>query len=205
MKEFDLYEFTSIFVPGVILIVGTLPLLPQSCVTLLIDKGALSIFYLLVIGFAIGHLVQAVGNIVEWFFWIPFRGRPTDWLRLRKQKYFSAVWRSKIFDYYQLDSHTEPHAKEWEGYVRLTIEKVTNSSGGPHRLLVFNSNYGMFRGMAAAFLLVMTAHWVYLKLTLIEGIILLGLTCLSLYRMYRFAGRYATILLATFINEIDHK
>lgn len=198
MKQFDLYEFAGILVPGIILIAGSITVIPQSYVAILLN-GITSAIFALAIGFGLGHLVQGIGNFVEWCFWKPFRGRPTDWLRLRNQKSFSSAWRSKIFAYFHLDPEIEPEPKEWDACVRLIIEAV-NGSGNSNRLLVFNGNYGLFRGMATVFLVLISINMLFGNLNLIGIIALLGLAVLSFYRMYRFAVYYAKTLFATFIN-----
>jgi len=200
MKQFDLYEFTGILIPGVILITGSLPALPSSYVQFF-NNGFSAAIYLIAVGYGLGHLVQAVGNILEWLFWKPFCGRPTEWLRLRQSKCFHKTWREKVFAYYQLNDNDEPEIKEWNSCVRLMMESVAGSGGPPQRLVVFNGNYGMFRGMAASFLLIGLVHLSYGNLTLQGAVFLVALFILSLYRMYRFGLYYATTLFATFINS----
>jgi len=200
VKQFDLYEFTGVLIPGVILISGSLPALPENY-TEFFKNGFAAAVYLIAVGYAAGHLVQAIGNILEWLFWKLFRGRPTDWLRLRQPKYFHGGWREKVFTYYHLNGEDEPGIKEWNSCVRLMMESVAGSGGPPQRLVVFNGNYGMFRGMAASFLLIGLVYLSYGNLTVKGAAFLGGLFILSLYRMYRFGVYYATTLFATFINN----
>ncbi len=81
MKKFDFYEFTGILVPGVILLYALSLRFPE--VTPFMSSQQLSVGDLglfIVLSYVSGHLVQSVGNFVEWVFWKPFGGMPTNWV-----------------------------------------------------------------------------------------------------------------------------
>src|SRR5258708_7486010 len=81
MKTFDFYEFTGILVPGALMLVGILLVYPQVNIVFpsALTVGDLGLF--VVIAYAAGHVVQAIGNGVEQVLWLALGGRPTDWVR----------------------------------------------------------------------------------------------------------------------------
>ena len=186
-----------------VLIAGSMAILPQNVISLL-TSGVASAVFMLAIGFGLGHLVQGVGNLVEWCFWKPWRGRPTDWLRLDDQRCFDRGWRGKILYCFGIVPDHEVESKEWDGYVRRIIEAVTGPADGHRRLLVFNGNYGLFRGLATVFLLLIPINLVFGSINWIQIGLLLMLTCISFFRMYRFGIYYAKTLFASFINMKEH-
>lgn len=201
MRQLDFYEFTGIMMPGILFIWAVTLTLPSEW-TQAINNGISSIVYLIVLGYALGHLIQAVGNFLEWLFWIPFRGRPTDWLRFSDQNCFPQNWRQAIFEYYGLNVNENINSKEWKGYV-TRIQEAVSRLASQGRLQVFNGNYGMFRGMATSFILIGVVYLYFNNLQLRGALFLCLLTGLSLYRFYRFSIYYARTLFASFINSVS--
>src|SRR5207302_5598153 len=85
MRKFDFYEFTGILTPGTLLLVGLMYFWPGIVAPNDLDKisvGGLGMFTLL--AYVAGHLVQAVGNLIEKGWWGIAGGVPTDWIRSGK-------------------------------------------------------------------------------------------------------------------------
>jgi hypothetical protein len=81
MNKMTFYEQVGIVVPGSVFVFGLLFFFPVLQLVLTKDGvslGDLGIFVLL--SYAAGHLVAAIGNVGESFFWRLFGGMPTDWI-----------------------------------------------------------------------------------------------------------------------------
>ena len=81
MRSFDFYEFAGVLTPGVILLVGLahfFPNLVRGKSLVEVSLGASSI--VAVLGYAVGHLLQTPGNIVEEIYWAAWGGKPTQWI-----------------------------------------------------------------------------------------------------------------------------
>jgi len=90
MRHLDFYEFTGIFVPGVVTSVGLCLLVPSLQVTMIGKDMSLGSFGLFaILSYAVGHLIQAVGHVVEIVWWKAWGGMPTDWVRSRKHPLLS--------------------------------------------------------------------------------------------------------------------
>src|SRR5258706_15397682 len=91
MKNFDPYEFTSLILPGAIILYGLSLLFPE--LKLIVQNkdftvGDLGLFVIL--SYAAGHIIQGVGNIIEWVWW-KISGKPTDWIRIGKGDLLSSA------------------------------------------------------------------------------------------------------------------
>ena len=80
-SKFDAYEIIGVITPGSILLFGLALLFPDLKALFFAEGfslGDLGLF--LVLSFVAGHLIQAVGNLLEVVVWKGFGGMPTDWL-----------------------------------------------------------------------------------------------------------------------------
>jgi hypothetical protein len=98
VKKLTFYEQVGIVIPGSVLLFGLLFFFPSLKDLLAKDGvsvGQLGIFVLL--SYAAGHLIAAVGNVLENILWRPFGGLPSDWVVKEKtnllsdEQLFSAV------------------------------------------------------------------------------------------------------------------
>lgn len=203
MKTFDFYEFTGILCPGaVVLFTATLiipeigPIVRDQSLTV----GNFGLF--VVLSYVAGHLVQAFGNLLENGFWRIFGGMPTDWVRTRKHFLLTDAQVLVIEECLRdemgkaLSEHT---ANEWCAVTSSVYSKVKNA-GLSGRVDTFNANYGLFRGLVAAFLLsiVIVGSTNYFNLKLF--IALLACSLLALARMKRFGIHYARELFVEFLR-----
>ena len=75
MRQFSFYEFTGILLPGVTVLAGLMILFPDWELPSFVREVSIGGLGALVIAaYLIGHLVQAVGNFIEWLWWKPWGG-----------------------------------------------------------------------------------------------------------------------------------
>jgi hypothetical protein len=81
VRYFDAYEIIGVITPGVVVAL-LLTMEWPSFRTMLGEKGlSIGDFGLFIlVAFVLGHLIQAVGNVLEPIIWFPF-GLPTNWVR----------------------------------------------------------------------------------------------------------------------------
>lgn len=206
MKQFDFYEFTGILLPGAIVLTALVLLFPGWGLPTLIKDisvGGLGVF--VVLAYAVGHIVQAVGNLVEAMWWKLWGGLPSDWLRTKPSRLLAApqvsALEKRLRERQGLDGFdiTTAAATDWYAVTRQIYADVA-SAGRSARVDTFNGNYGLNRGLAAGLLVVLSllpvpapADWrVAICVLIAEG--------LALYRMHRFARHYARELFVQFLQ-----
>jgi len=206
MKQFDFYEFTGILLPGAIVLAALVLLFPGWGLPTLIKDisvGGLGVF--VVLAYAVGHIVQAVGNLVEAVWWKAWGGLPSDWLRTKPSRLLAAQQISalgnRLRERQGLEGFdiTSAAATDWYAITRQIYADVA-SAGRSGRIDTFNGNYGLNRGLAAGLLVVLAllpvpapADWrVAICILIAEG--------LALYRMHRFARHYARELFVQFLQ-----
>lgn len=203
-KTFDAYEVIGVITPGAVL--GLLMALQWPDFRALLGQEELSIGglgLLLVASFVIGHMVQAVGNLLESIVWA-LPGMPSTWVTRPKQQLLTASQR------HQLETKVleiEPHAadltafsrKAWLGVTARLYAKV-NAAGRAARVDACNRTYGLSRGLAAAFFL--AAVWAFYEDRTLstEVLVFMGLLIIALYRMVRAGRYYARSLYLTFLD-----
>lgn len=196
-KDFSLYEFTGIIVPGSTLVLGV-AFQYEGLRQLLIGEsfgvGQLGLFA--VIAYVAGHLVQGVGNQLEHLVWLR-RGMPTSWIRRAKIPYLSDSQRSQlqkvlpeilghdVAPFGELDMRS---CRGITGQLYATLEH----KGRVKRVDVFNANYGLFRGIASALLVVAIIAGFHHGVFTIEFLVVLIAFALAVLRMHRFGVHYAS-------------
>jgi len=205
MKQFEYYEFIAVLIPGVILLYGLSLVFKE--VTLVfgqnISLGGFGLFF--IISFAVGHLLQAFGNIFESVYWRFNSGMPTDWIRSGKGSLFDEATREelgkRIQQHFKLKDFNfdEVSCGEWNSIVRQIYIQVEKQEQN-RRVDIFNSYYGLFRGMSVSFfilsicILIKSVHlWPWV-------IFCLALLAVSMFRMHRFSRYYAKELFLQFIQ-----
>ncbi len=207
MKTFDQFEFTGILVPGVIALYVLVRLFPDT-IGFIGDKdisvGDLGIF--VVLAYAAGHLIQALGNLLEFAFWQIRGGKPTDWVRNKDRTYLSTEQMpaleervSILYPNASAKTIAERSPKDWSALTKQ-IYAIVQAAGRSRRVDIFNGNYGMFRGIAAA-LIICLGGAVFSDYKSAGCLILFGvLTALALFRMNRFGIDYARELFIQFVS-----
>lgn len=209
MKSFDLYEFTSLILPGSIVLYGLGLLYPE--LKLITEKefsvGDLGLFVIL--AYAVGHIIQGFGNIIEWIWW-KISGKPTDWIRTGKGDLLSSHQVAQLekdipkklglqnVTSFKISKHLSD--KDWFGITRQIYAAVAGA-GRSNRIDIFNSNYGLCRGMTAGMLLLAIMSVIKLGLDQwVISLLLLALAIILFFRMKRFGKHYARELFVQFIQ-----
>lgn len=203
-KLFDAYEVIGVIAPGVVLALLLMTEVPQ--LRALLGEGGFGVGDLglfLMISFVLGHLVQAVGNLVELVVW-PISGLPTNRVRFEKQNLVTPSQRNVLMA--QLRA-MEGNEQPLDGYSRTAWRAVTTrayarvrNANRSFRVDVANRTYGLFRGLSAAF--AMTLSWyAYQHGDHCEAILLLAVAlAAAVWRMRRAGIHYARALILEFID-----
>jgi hypothetical protein len=213
MKQFDFYEFIGILLPGAIVMAALVLLFPGWGLPTLvkdISAGGLGVF--IVLAYAAGHLVQAVGNLIETAWWKGWGGMPTDCLRTKPTELLAVQQVSMLEERlrkqlgltsFDIASTT---ASDWYAITRQIYAAVANA-GRASRVDIFNGNYGLNRGLTAGLLVTFALLPMQTPVDWRVTVCVLVGTGLALYRMHRFARHYARELFIQFLQlperEID--
>lgn len=197
-SPFSYYDFFGILAPGTVSLTGLLLLFGDlQSVRLLegVSVGGLGV--LAILGYATGHLVQAVGNLLEKLYWWSWGGMPSDWVRTgnhdrlpiseAQMEKLREICTSKIGLSIE-GPIQELSAGEWGG-ITSQIKAAIRTSGQAGRVPIFNSKYGFHRGLTASLLMIAPAA-VFADRLLIGAVSVLGVLVTG-YRMHRFARYYA--------------
>lgn len=208
MKKLTFYEQVGIIIPGAVFLFGLLffyPILRDLLATNGITVGQLGIYLLL--SYAAGNLVAALGNVGENVLWAVGGGMPTDWIIKPTTRLVSSHQRTLIQERLRsrltLDVDiSKLDRKTWWPISRQVYSEVARH-GRPDRIDTFNGNYGLNRGLASAcFLLACIAGsqhaWSACAL-------LVFLTAVYGYRAYRFGVHYGRELYIQFLTLTDAK
>ncbi len=207
MRSFDFYEFAGILAPGTIMLVGLFILYPELSTTIHGQNLSLGAFGLItILAYVLGHITQAIGNVLESIWWKLWSGMPTDWVRSAKHDVLAASQLESLRP--RLESRlaiklpedlTQLSAAAWYSVTRQVYAAVAAQTRSA-RIDVFNGNYGLNRGIAAA--LITIAVQSFILGTGSHQVILLMLVgaAIALYRMHRFAVHYARELFIQFLQ-----
>ncbi|ABM57331.1 hypothetical protein [Verminephrobacter eiseniae] len=206
MRQLEFYEFTGILLPGAIAMAALVLLFPGWGLPTLVKDvsvGGLGIF--IVLAYAAGHIVQAVGNLIEAVWWKCWGGMPTYWLRIKPARLLAAQQISQVEERLRKQPGlanfeiASSSASDWHAITHQIYAAVAGA-GRTSRVDTFNGNYGLNRGLAAGLLVALallptqaSADW-RLVVCLVVG------TGLALYRMHRFARHYARELFVQFLQ-----
>ena len=207
MRKFDFYETVGVIAPGSVLVFGLMQIYPelQKLQKDGITFGEFGLF--LILAYVGGHLVQTVGNGVEYLWWKLYGGMPTDWARSGKEGEFvdqqNERLPAKLKELLQIevpDRMEGVTAKRWFA-ITHQIYVAVEKAGRSRRVDIFNGNYGMFRGLTAALLVVLAAVLMHFGRGAFSSCVLLvGFAALALMRMHRFGIHYARELFVQFVS-----
>jgi len=198
MKSLSFYEQAGIVIPGAVLLFGIAVLLPGSRSLLAIDGvtiGGLGLF--LILAYALGHAVAAVGNVIEHVFWATFGGMPSDWITYDPPKLLAAEQveqlRVRVSERIGFECPAPrglPRARWSPVFAQVYRDALVSAPG---RIETFNGNYGLNRGLAASTLCLIPVallaapdQW---RWPMVGGAALA--VAVYLYRMYRFGVHFA--------------
>jgi hypothetical protein len=199
-RTFDFYEYAGIIIPGAVVVMALIWLFPESRALFSkegVTLGELGLF--VIIAYAAGQLVQAVGNGLEWVWWKCWGGWPSG--RVLCGKYLSTDQHRRLLEALRPALGDADPCKmqqpERLAIVREVYSEVVAASKAS-RVDTFSGSYGLMRGLAAAFVITFA-----LAIVTSKGIIalyVLGvLFLLAIYRMHRYGWHYATELFTQFL------
>ena len=204
MDKISVYEQVGIVIPGSVLLVGLLfyyptpeGLLTQNGVTV----GQFGIFLLL--SYALGHLIAAIGNALEAALWKAFGGMPTNWVTRQSGSSLLSSYQVEMLTFkvrsrlnVSVENIVGLDHKAWWPLTRQIYADVAKS-GKPQRIDTFNGNYGLNRGLAASTLVLAIVGIAQTQINV--GLSLLVLSLVYAYRAYRFGVHYARELFVQFL------
>lgn len=194
IRSFHFYEFVGILIPGFLLLVGLGLLFPNAP---LVESFALpdnlgGAAVQIILAYAVGHLVQAGGNLFEYVYWWLRRGMPINWPFSRKLK--TGRCRADLAHVVERASGIAPitTVDEWDSAVAKIRTRAT-ADGLTSRMEIFNGNYGMFRGIVVSGLVLLLASFFSRAVSAgLMACVLAAIVALATYRMDRFAKHYAS-------------
>ena len=209
MNKLTFYEQVGIVIPGAVFLFGLLLFFPVLQTVLTKDGvtvGELGIFVLL--SYAAGHLIAAVGNAAESFLWGLVGGMPSGWVTRTPTSLLSGPQIDLIEKKVQtrlgitVGKIRGLDPKIWWPISRQIYADVAKN-GRAERVDTFNGNYGLNRGLAAASFALACIAASQMKWSIALG--LLVLTAVYDYRAYRFGIHYARELYLQFLmlNETN--
>ena len=206
MKHFSVYEVIGIIVPGaLVLFLGSFLYKPHLDVIINSEMQIGDFGLFVVLAYAVGQIIQALGNIVEKAWWYLFKGVPSEWLRTGSRQLVSEQQREKLIDkinrvfaFSSPISYDSLEKKQWRSIVRQVHAYVADK-GRSTRVDSFNANYGFNRGMSAGFLVIsalceVNHYWGY-------ALISLGLFGVFVIRMSGYGVNYARELVVQFLLD----
>jgi hypothetical protein len=205
VRYFDAYEIIGVITPGVVVAL-LLSMEWPSFRTMLGEKGlSIGDFGLFIlVAFVLGHLIQAVGNVLEPIIWFPF-GLPTNWVRGTNQNLVTPEQRKAL----------EKAVAEMEGTAQ-DISRITRHqwlavttraygrlkmTGRSSRVDTANRAYGLSRGLSAALLACLAWYAVAHRPDYTALVILGAAVCAAVWRTRRAGIHYARVLVLEFIDS----
>ena len=206
VKSLSFYEQVGIVAPGATVLFGLFFISPDIHALFTHDGMSLGEFGLFAtVSYVAGHLLAAVGNLIEKGYWALFGGMPSSWVIKPGEKLLSDPQIEKLNRMLKSRARLDvPPVREmpvgrWQHiFMQLTADVRAHKADG--RAEIFNGNYGLNRGLAAA-LLVLAATNCWLapdqsRIT-IGTLVLAGA---ALYRMHRFGVHYARTMLREYLQ-----
>jgi hypothetical protein len=148
-RTFDFYEYAGIIIPGAVVVMALVWVFPESRAFFSkegVTFGEFGLF--IVIAYAAGQLVQAVGNYLEWVWWKCWGGWPSA--RVLCGKYLSTDQHRRLRDALRpIVGDADPcklPEPERLAIVREVYSEIAGA-GKASRVDTFNGNYGLMRGL----------------------------------------------------------
>jgi hypothetical protein len=202
VNKLTFYEQVGIVIPGSVFVFGLLFFFPGLQTVLTKDGVSLGDFGIfLLLSYAAGHLIAAIGNVGERLFWWFFGGMPTDWITKTGTTLLSSSQVDLVDKKVQArlgitDKVRGLDPKVWWPISRQMYADIAKN-GKPDRIDTFNGMYGLNRGLAAATFSLPCVAAGQCKWSIAVGLILL--TAVYDYRAYRFAVHYGRELFLQFL------
>ncbi|MBS3792172.1 hypothetical protein KGY77_05960 [Candidatus Bipolaricaulota bacterium] len=197
----DLYDILGIIAPGTVFLLGIAITFNAGILNKILvpqNLGYLGVY--LILAYVTGHLIQAIGNLVEYLYWTCWGGKPTNWPISRPESSNSPENIIEIISNItnqELPDDSKEREKTWKKMIAQTRSKIFKE-GSPERLKKFNALYGMFRGLIASALVLLPFVWKSSQINSYLAYYTLSLIIVfSSYRMHRFSQHYKKELFAS--------
>jgi hypothetical protein len=202
-KGFDPYELIGIITPGTVVALLLMTESSEFRAMLGVEGvsiGGLGLFVLM--AFVLGHLVQSIGNMLEFVIWPA--GLPTNKVRFRSQNLVSTAQQTSLeariseMEGENLQLATL-NRRSWRSITARAYARV-HSAGRSQRIDIFNRTYGLCRGLVAAIAIAL-AWYFFAHPDRVYVLVILTLMLLSaVWRMRRAGHHYARALMIEFID-----
>lgn len=190
-KEFSFFEFVGFIVPGTLAALSIevfLEIIYQKSFIQFSSVGESIIF--IVIAYAIGHIIQAIGDLIEIPFWKLQCGWPGKWALSSKIKLSKKLGLSiNEINLLKAKVQQEFHELSNRDYTSNVCKYLISKNISMQRIEIFNANYSMSRGLSVVFLLDLVFAIIFFKVTYCY--LFVCLFVLMLYRMFRYGKHYA--------------
>jgi hypothetical protein len=209
MEKFDFYQISALFLPGAVFVYGLTLIFPAISIvpaTSTLSIGSFGLFAIL--SYVAGNLIQGIGNIIASIWWFIWRGKPTDWVRqdrgnilhIGQINVLMKLLKDRLHYRRDINKLGDIDRKDWHSITGQMIAYV-RSKKESKRIEIFLSQYGLYRGLSAAFMLLaaLVPFKFGLRYSWAVGLLTLALI-ISLYRMHRFSKYYAEELFMEFLN-----
>jgi hypothetical protein len=199
-RTFDFYEYAGVIVPGAVLVMALVWLFPESRTLFTkegVTLGELGLF--VIIAYAAGQLVQAIGNGIECVWWKPWGGMPSGQALCGKD--LSPDQHKRLVDALRPVLGDADPCKMPEAQRRAIVREVYAEIAGASkagRVDTFSGSYGLMRGLAAAFVVIFVLAIIAGKGATVACAVAI-LFILAIQRMHRYSRHYATELFIQFL------
>lgn len=181
-KSFDQYEYVAVITPGAALLLGLVLIFPNAIpVKPGADIGLGPLGFFLIASYVAGHILRAIGDVVERIYWrCIVGGMPSDWVlreapaglidktlldQQQKDELVERIKKQFNVDFDKLvitqsDDCTSRARKfeEWQSVTRQIAGKVSDAKKGG-RVNAFNRTYGMMVGITVATVILAVTIW----------------------------------------------
>jgi hypothetical protein len=200
-RTLDFYEYAAFIIPGSILMVGLIYFFPNAHAYFAkegVTFGELGIF--VIIAYAVGQLLQGIGNGLERIIQWPFGGKASE--RALAGRFFDSAHYKRIAEALRSDpiidrDIVECSASEYPAIIGIIYGRVF-VEGKIARIDAFNGSYGLMRGLSAAFLVLIAVTFSISNGWYVTGVLVL-LLLISLQRMNRYNGHYTKELFSQYL------
>jgi hypothetical protein len=203
VQKMTFYEQLGIVIPGSVFLFGLV--LYFTALQNLITKNGISVGELglfVLLAYAAGHLIAAIGNALESMFWRSVGGIPSDWVLAEKPSLLSEQQIDQLR--VRIGTRLNISLPSLQGLDRKTwwpisrqIYADVGKNGKPDRIDTFNANYGLNRGLSSACLALAVVAAIHNQWAITAGCVIAGIV--FGYRAYRFGVHYARELYLQFL------
>ncbi len=201
--QFDPYEYIGVVLPGSIVVLTASLAYPELREMLGKDGvqiGGLGIF--LIASYVIGHVVQALGNGIEWADTKLRGSNASDQLLAPDQTIIAPSQRARLVK--RLAEHQDVElddldSRAWAA-IRREMYAAIAAAKATARIEAFNRTYGLLRGLSAGFLVAAGLTVIARPDRWLPALLLVAAAVLAVIRMQRFSVHYTRELIVEYLR-----